>query len=184
MLIAPAHADYSQGADPAYPIATDRATQTVYAPAPHATWVLLTTPDSRPVTPQGLFGTEMQGYEYGSEWVVYTFDGRHYRIVPRYSTIPSGQGFWFMQVSGKSISVSHPGVPLSGSARTFIRPGWNIGGAPNTTLTVGSHNFLMYAHNAGTGEYEKQDDGTLFKPFRGYWIYNPGAALFLAFRSF
>lgn len=180
MLIAPAHADYSQGADPAYALSGGLEI-TTYTAAPDGKWVLLTAPDSRPTTPMGLFGDELNGLNYGSKWVIFTYDGTRYRLAKPYDKIPPGTGFWFIQYSGSSISVSHSGTRISGKMTKLLKPGWNLVGAPNNALTSVSPNLTAYSFNTGTGQYERQDDGTLFRPFQGYWVYNPSGTQLMTF---
>jgi len=82
-------------------------------------WSLLTVPaNSSAQTVEQIFGDDLPAATYDQEWVIYRFDSalQNYSKPTPQDTLPQGDGFWMIQLTGAEVTVDLPADLPVGSA--------------------------------------------------------------------
>jgi len=174
---------------------------------PDRQWTLLSLPcqPTDSTTVADLFADDMlingASAQYGSDWLVYTYDpsganGGGYNNPGENGSIKPGQGFWFIQLTGDTVTLDMPAdsQPVSGQQSRACQSGegclnvslegsepakthWHLLGNPS--LTNMSTADVRVSTNAGfsNGEYVNYDGQSNVNAWLGFWFAElPGTA--------
>ncbi|MFK8082148.1 MAG: DUF1996 domain-containing protein [Granulosicoccus sp.] len=80
-------------------------------------WSLVSLPGDSGYQPisNTLVSEELPEEDYGSTWIIYTFDADAgvYSVAPVTGSVPTGEGFWIQQITGTDVNVELQMLPIS-----------------------------------------------------------------------